>query len=238
MINIGRRRKIRILVGFLLIAAAAAIIIVVLHYHTPKMIRLLERGNVAEIEEYIENEGAKGWFFLILLQIIETVSIVLPALPVYICAGVIFGRLRGFLMCYVTNMVMNYLIFVFARKIHTAMAEFSLLERTPKLEEWLTKTKRPARVVLIMCMLPIVPNGMIPYISAQTGIPLSSFMKALAVGCVPSIFFFVTCGDFLLSHPVHITLPVILTAVALIILFFAFRKKITSFLEEKIDHII
>ena len=217
-----------------LAALGILILIAILHYHTPRIIKILETGSIADIEAYIEEAGNKGRAVLILLQIIETVSIVLPALPVYICAGIIYGKLEGFLMCYITNVVMNALIFTVARKFKLTTSEFISAERNARIEMWMQKAKRMDRVVVLMCFLPVVPNGMIPYISAQTPISLKLFMKALAIGCAPAIFFYVCGGDLLISHSFHITWPVLLAAAVLTALILIFRKPLTKWLEPKV----
>ena len=224
--------------GILFVAAAVAIAAYVFHLHTPKIVQLLRSGDVEGIETYIENEGKKGWFVLILLQVLETVSIILPALPVYICAGAVYGKIAGILMCYITNLVMNLLIFLAARKMKVTSEEFLQFEKNPKLEEWMQKTTHPDRLVLIMCLLPIIPNGLIPYISSQTAVTARDFMKMLAVGCLPSIVFFVCSGDLLVGRHFHLTWPVVLLFAVLIAIIMIFRRRITVWLEPRIEKFI
>ena len=202
------------------------------------MLRLLEHGDVADIESYIKQEGSKGRIILVILQIIETVSIVLPAVPVYICAGAVFGKLQGFLMCYVTNVGMNVLIFLVAGRLKANSAGLSGFQRNQKLEGWIKNATHMERVVIVMCLLPIVPNGMIPYMSAQTKISLKQFTLAICVGCIPSILMYVVCGDFLLSEHFKVTLPIVIVIAIIACFIMLFRKKVTAWLEPKIKKFI
>lgn len=230
----GKRKRYRIIMELILLVMAVTIAVCLLHRHTPKVLKLLENGNVSDIESYIGNEGSKGWILLVLLQIIETVAIVIPAMPVYICAGAVFGRLKGFFICYATNVVMNVIIFYAAKNMKATTAEFAGFQKNPKLEEWMREAKHMDRLVFLMCMLPVIPNGMIPYISAQTKVTAGDFTKALAVGCIPSILIYVVCGDFLLSEHFHITLPFIIIIAVCVCVAMLFRKRITAWLEPKI----
>ncbi|MBQ9438251.1 MAG: VTT domain-containing protein, partial [Lachnospiraceae bacterium] len=162
------------------------------------------------------------------------VAIVLPAMPVYICAGALYGKLKGIFMCYLTNFIMNILIFLGARKMKVSLAEFANFQINPKLDEWIKEARHMDRVVLLMCMLPVIPNGMIPYISAQTNVSLKDFAKAMSIGCLPGVVFFVCCGDMLLSEHFRITLPIVLSAAVVIIIMMIFRKNIAVWLEPKI----
>ena len=54
---------------------------------------------------------------MVVLQVIETISIVIPAMPVYICSGILFGKAVGIAICYTTNLILNILIFLAARKM-------------------------------------------------------------------------------------------------------------------------
>ena len=233
-----KKKRRRMMLEIVLIAAALIIVVLLLREHTPKILKLLEDGNVSGIETYIKAEGEKGRFVLILLQVIETVTIVLPAMPVYICAGAVYGKLQGFLMCYLTNILMNILIFIAARKMKTSTLEFARFQKNQKLEELMTAAQHPERLVVAMCLLPIVPNGMIPYISAQTGIRPMTFTAALAVGSLPSILVYVCFGDLLLSEHFKITLPLVIIVAVLVIILMLFKKKITAFLEPKLKKLL
>ena len=143
------------MVEAILCVIAILIAVLVLKEHTPKILSLLESGNISDIEDYIRSEGEEGELVLILLQVVETVAIVLPALPVYICAGVVYGKLKGFLMCYLTNIVMNIIIFSAARRLKSSTAQFTHALKNQKLEELIHKAKHIDRAAFraFSCML-------------------------------------------------------------------------------------
>ena len=233
-----QHKRNRMLIELVLIVIALAIVAYLLHVHTPKIIKLLRSGNISGLEQYIQNKGRRGRLVLILLQVIETITIVLPAMPVYICAGAIYGKIQGMLMCYITNLLMNVIIFLTARKLKISTAEFAKFQKNQKLEELMSRAKSPNRLVFLMCMLPVIPNGMIPYISAQTNVSLAGFSKALAVGSLPSIVVFVCCGDFLISEHFKITLPVVIILALLVGVFMLFRKRVTAWIEPKLKKLL
>lgn len=229
--KIGRRKIIRLVIDALLVIAAVIIFARIFQIHTPKVIKILETGNITDVENYIRSEGKLGRYILIGLQILETVSIVLPSMPIYICAGVLFGKVQGFLMCYLTNLVMNFVIFSLARKMKATTGEFSKVERNEKLEKLMKVTDKPDLLVILMNFLPIIPNGMIPYVCEQTKMSTLAFMRGLAVGSLPAIFVYVCCGDFLLSENWKQFIPVLVVLVVIVLLVVLFRKRITGWIE-------
>lgn len=231
MSTVNKRKKYRMIAGLIFVVVTAAIVCCLLHVHTPEILKLLDKGNVTGIEHYIRNEGSRGRLILLFLQVLETVTIVLPSMPVYICAGAVYGKLQGLAMCYITNLVMNLLIFRFARKTGVSVEEFSKFQKNPRLEEWMKETEHPDRLVLLMCLLPIIPNGLIPVLSSQTRVTTGAFLRALAVGCLPGMTVFVCCGDLLLSEHFRITLPVTVGIAVVVCLFLLFRKKIAARME-------
>lgn len=227
-------RKIRIVIEVLCVTAVLLILLHLHHVHTPTILEYLRDDDISGLTGYIRGEGKIGELFLIGLQLIETVSIVLPALPVYICAGILYGKVEGILLCYVTNLAANAALFTFARKRGVSMKQFSKYMTNPKVEQLMDRVKRPDRVVLAMCLLPVIPNGTIPYLAAQTEVTFREFMRSLAIGCFPSIAFNVICGDALLTINWKIFLPLILAVIVIAVILMILHKRVTVWLEPKL----
>ena len=198
------KEKQRNILEILLVSAAIAIVFYWIHQHAPNIIKILESGDLDKLDDYLDQYGTAGKYLLVVLQVIETISIVIPAMPVYICSGILFGKAAGIAICYTTNLILNILIF------------------------------HVDRVVIAMCFLPIVPNGMIPYLSAQTDIKCRDFSRALAIGSAPAIAFYVCCGDILISESYKLILFFIIVIAILAFIGFLFRKKLIAFFAPKI----
>ena len=117
-------------------------------------------------DDYLDQYGTAGKYLLVVLQVIETISIVIPAMPVYICSGILFGKAVGIAICYTTNLILNILIFLAARKMKYVKSKVLNLSKQKTVRKLLDSAKHVDRVVIVMCFLPIVPNGLIPYLSA------------------------------------------------------------------------
>lgn len=226
-----KKTKKHTILQILLIVIAILLIIAVLQRHMPNVLHILKTGNVNDLDAYLEAHGTDGRILLILLQVIETLSIVLPALPVYICAGVLFGKLEGVLICYTINLILNTFMFLFGRKMKAWTVAHFDIKQNATISHLVQSAKHMNRVVILMCLIPIVPNGTIPYLSAQTEISTSKFISAVALGSLPSIVIDVFCGDFLISPNWNIIIPIIAVLMVLGILFYIFRRKLLDFLK-------
>ncbi len=234
MQHMKRTKKILVTIEIICIVLAGLFVLHLLLQHSPKIVQYIEKNDIVGLTTYIRGKGRIGEYVLIILQVLETISIVLPALPIYITAGIVYGRIKGILICYITNIIINACMFLWARKRNMDLSKNINYGRNPKVEELMKQVKDPKRVVLYMCLLPVVPNGTIPFIAAGTTVTFGGFLRSLAMGCLPSIALDVVCGDAFLTVNWHIFLPIIIVLAILAALIFKFRKQIMTKLEPRI----
>ncbi len=198
-----------LLIELLIIAIVIAVVIMVLQREKPEFLQVLREGDVEQVENYIRSEGDRGWYILVGLQILETISIVLPALPVYIAAGVLFGKLQGFIMCYLTNLVMNMFLYRVASRIQIPDSWLQKLEKRKFVARLLGKRDRPTLMIILLCFFPMLPGGVIPFVAMQQKVRFRDFIKGVAIGSFPAILFYVSSGDLILNARYREYLPVV-----------------------------
>lgn len=224
--RLSRRRILLYTVeGFLILLVLCIVARTILN-HASNLLELLRKGDVSGIESYLEEKGSEGKWILILLQAIETISVFLPAVPVYLCAGVIYGTGEGILICWVTNLALNLLMFLLARVMKHKISQSGIAIRNKRVEYLTEAATKPERATFLMCLIPVVPNGLIPYISARTKMTAGKFLLAIGLGSLPPIAFFVSGGDLLLDKHFHITVPIALLLLGLAGILWLNRKKI------------
>jgi uncharacterized membrane protein YdjX (TVP38/TMEM64 family) len=235
MKNMTPSKKAHIAIEAACIAAVAVLALCLLSVHTPKILLYLENDDISGMTSYIRGEGRLGEAVLIGLQALETLSIFLPALPVYICAGIIYGRVEGILICYITNLVLNAIMFTFARRSRGSSSLIPDFGKNPKVDQIMSRVKDPGKAVIVISLIPVVPNGTIPFIAAQTDITLAKYIRSLAVGCLPAISLNVICGDALLTINWKVFLPVIVVLAIAAAVIYLSRKKIADRLGKRFE---
>ena len=188
------------LVPILMVIVIAILIWIAFGNKIPGLIPLLKEGDGEKIADYLAQEtGIKGVIAVILLQMIQVVSIVLPGMAIQVAAGRIYGWLQGFLMCYFGFVLSNLLIFVFARKMGSGrLREVSMGRTSQWLMEKLNGTK-PQFMVVIANMVPAIPNGVIPFIAAKTDITAKEYVTAVAMGSWLQVLTSCMAGQFIIQ---------------------------------------
>lgn len=228
-------KKIWLFLRILMVLILLGISVYFIQKHLHTILSLLRSKNVNALEDYIRAKGRNGKAVLVFLQILETVSIILPSMPVYVTAGVLFGGINGFLLCFITNCILNLCIFFAAQKMDKKTKEIFALPDHAHLQQKIANSSHPQNIVIFMCLMPIVPNGMIPYICANGKMEWTGFLKGLALGSAPAIFLYALFGDAILTFDRQYLPYLAGIAVIIIIVFLLFRRQIASFLEDKLN---
>ncbi len=161
-------------IGKILLKIAVALVTVYLVWRAfgtmlPGLLPLLRHGDQKEIAAYLEQAGQwRGMLCTFMLAILQVISVIIPGAAIQIAAGAIYGWWKGFIMCFTGYWIANVGVFYFARKVRNHKLEnHSMNPMTVKLME-LMNSANPGFVVAVSCLMPGIPNGIIPYIAARS----------------------------------------------------------------------
>ncbi|MCR5273709.1 MAG: VTT domain-containing protein [Lachnospiraceae bacterium] len=223
-----------IFIVFLIIVVAVCTVM-----FTPDLIKLLRDGDMEEMREYITGAGNEGILVIVGLQFLQTITIFFPGIPIYMCSGIVYGKIKGTLICYLTYVVSNVVIYFISKRMKESAAVIYENQDSGRIEKLMGKTKRPALLIALLCVVPIIPNGIIPHLAANANLTLKQFMKAVAFGCIPGIFLFVWCGELLLTEYFWIVVAMMVLAVVLLVFGMRYKNyfvdRIETFLEKKFN---
>ena len=100
-------------------------------------------------------------------------------------------------------MVLDALIFISVRKLGAKLEQLlpgKPVEKTgSKKKNFITDAKYPAFSVFFASVLPVIPNGLIPYVASKTKIGFRSYMLAVMTGCIPTVLTLCAVGDQLVE---------------------------------------
>lgn len=235
----GSRRddKIKSVAKIVLSVAVLVFVFLAAYNFIPEVLYILKEGDQAAMESYIRSSGKNGAGILVLLQVLQTVTIVFPGIPIYMCAGIIFGRKLGTLICYITYVITNVGVFIFSRNVGEAADNLMNNDKEAGIAKLMNKSKHPVRLIAALCVLPIIPNGIIPHIAAKSSLSLKQFILAVAVGCAPGIFIFVCCGDLILNGYFGLTMGICAGALVLLVVSYIFKEKFAVLAEKLLEKI-
>lgn len=171
----------RVLLVILCAAALGGLIYLAFFHSMPELLPLLKNGSEEDIAAYIGSQPPLlGILCTGLLAFLQPVSIVLPGAPIQIAAGVVYGTLKGFLICHSAYVFANVTMFYFARILRGKLEQH--LTRFSGTLDFLKKERHPAYMTAMACLMPLLPNGIIPYAAARTKIRLYEFTLAVVMG--------------------------------------------------------
>ena len=166
-----------------------------------EIVSMLQRGDQDEIMGYLASQDSiSGYFYLFLLSLIQIVSVFLPCLVVQVAGALIFGWWKAFLLCWAGFVAGNMVVFIGMRMFGKGLS--FAFEKTMFKNNWLIQklnSNNPFFAVAMACMIPGIPNGIIPYIAANTAISTKDFFYAITFSSWIQVALNCMAGGFLVQ---------------------------------------
>lgn len=185
----------------LVLGVTAALIVETFRLLLPGLWSAFTSGDEAALSLYLNDQGrVRSFMILWFLSFVQVLSIVIPAMPVQLAAGIAYGPWKGFLSSFSASALANLSVFFLARRLAPAIE--ALTADSPKISKMLNSvraSKDPWYYTILAFMTPGLPNGIIPYAAAHANMSAGLFCKAIFISLpVPTLL---TCaaGSFILS---------------------------------------
>ncbi|MCL1952659.1 MAG: VTT domain-containing protein [Oscillospiraceae bacterium] len=217
------------------IAAAAAMLgliaLLVVHLYPLAKELIADTGDETRVVHYIESYGVRGVPILLGLEALQIIVAFIPEAAVNVLSGLCYGVWWGALISIAGIVLGNVLVFVALRQLKHLFEPFFRKKagrRGDISPEMISRLKRPELIAFFFFLIPCIPNGIVPYVFAQTKISLPRYLLAVAAGLVPSTFLCTFLGERLSNG--HYTTAIIVAAVFLAVTVIAllFRKKLMA----------
>ena len=232
VLSVSQKRA--LLLRILLIACVIALVLGLVYFAfvrmMPGFVTALRHGDEAEIEAYIsQNAGWKGMACVALLQFLQVISIALPGMPIQFAAGIVYGIGRGFLLCHLAYLAANVTVFCMARHLGSRVCSLVPMETQKSRLDFIRKSKYPAYVVALACVIPVLPNGIVPYVASGTKIKAREF--ALAVYCGSFFPVLATCaiGNRVIAGDIFLAILIFAISLVAVILLTLYRNHVIRF---------
>jgi uncharacterized membrane protein YdjX (TVP38/TMEM64 family) len=214
------------------IIVGVAILIPIALQTVPVLLDLFKSGGKESAEKYVSSFGIQGIIIIIVLQIVQVLSIVIPAPTVWIIAGVTYGVFGGMLICIVGVVIGNSIAFFIGRRFGNRLIDIVLDEKKRSKLKFLENPSHSDIIQFLLYVIPGVPNSIIPYIYARTNISSRRFISIIAVASVPSILSCTYVGHNILTGNTEGTVAVVLIFLIMFAIVFKNNKKIMTWVEE------
>ena len=207
-----KQRKWNRLQGIAAIAGVLLVVLAALDF-LPAVNALLKSGDEQAIRLYFRALGLKGVLFLILLQAVQVITSLIPALSLQAAAGASYGPLLGTIII-LTGMVLgNGVVYLFAEKLLGQLSPKSKITRMlERFRHWLAG-KNKELYCFLMFLLPVLPNLVKPYLAAVSDVRWPVFLFSCALGSIIPVLAGSLIGNFLIEGRMREAMMVALAAV-------------------------
>ena len=190
----------------MLVVAAVVLVTVLLIVETfrlllPGLWSAFSAGDEQTLSEYLASQGRlRSFLTLWFLAVVQVLSLVIPAMPVQLAAGLAYGPWMGFLTSFSASAVANMSVYLIARRLVPVIRR--LVADTPKAAKLLDSvrsSKDPWFYTILAFITPGLPNGIIPYAAANAGMRPKQFLAAIFISLPFPTLLTCAAGSFMLE---------------------------------------
>ncbi len=153
---------------------------------------LWEKVNSMEkIRGIVESGGVFSFLIFILLQILQTTILQIPAFFVTVAGALIFGNWPAFFMSYFAVMVGSVIMFWIGRKAGSGFLNWIVGKE--EAEKWQNRMGRGKYLFVLMMLFPMFPDDILCVIAGMSNMKFSFFfltnLIARGIGIACTVFF-------------------------------------------------
>lgn len=150
-----------------------------------------------QFARWISSFGIYDELVFVAVRAVQTVVKIVPAEPLEIGAGYVWGTWKGLGLCMLGTEIGSFIILFLVSRFGTRL--INLLFDTDKLREWafLNNTKKKYSLLTVIYLIPGTPKDFITYFVGITDTKILPFLFITGLARIPSIISSTWCGDIL-----------------------------------------
>lgn len=215
-----RKIKRKIFTAIVLLAILAFLLWFLLHGENLEIIKSVFSGDVDkdDVQDTLHQLGWRGYMTIVILSMLQVVTMVLPAEPVQVLAGLSFG-IGPALLCCIGGVMLGITVIFIAYKIYGEKLS-RYFDKTLEIDvKSYSNSGVLTLVIFILYLLPAIPYGMICFICATMKMKYPRYLVINTLGAVPSELIGIALGHMAMSTSWIFSLIVfVLLIIALIII--------------------
>lgn len=192
-----------------LAALAVAVVVLVTVLLIVETFRLLlpglwsafSAGDEQALSAYLTSQGRlRSFLTLWFLAVVQVLSLVIPAMPVQLAAGLAYGPWLGFVTSFSASAVANLTVFLAARRLAPVIRRLTADNaKATKLLNSVRSSKDPWFYTILAFITPGLPNSIIPYAAANAGMRPKHFIAAIFISLPFPTLLTCAAGSFILE---------------------------------------
>lgn len=158
---------------------------------------LTSKFSIQDIRQLITNSGIYGELIFVGVYILVTV-LFLPATPVSIAAGLLFGPFKAMALVIIGATIGATIAFLFARYFGRDFIQGFIKSKFKKLKEYDGKiNENGLLIVILLRLMPLFPFNGLNLALGLTKVKLRDYIMGTVVGIIPGVFVLTFLGGSL-----------------------------------------
>ncbi len=167
-----------------------------------------------QFQAWLDGYKAFGAVIFVGIRAFQTVIKIIPAEPLEIAAGYVYGTLGGAALCLLGSVLGSLVILLLTRTLGRKIIDFAVPVESLEKYAFLNDEKRLIRTLFIIYLIPSTPKDIITYLSGLLKIKSWKFMLFTSIARIPSIITSTICGAQLGNGNVKLALAVFIGTLA------------------------
>ena len=227
-----------LLAPVLVLIIAIALVVELLRIYVPDVWAAFSSGDENALQACFAGQNtAYSAGLLWLLSFVQILSVILPAMPVQLAAGIVLGPWLGTAVCLTACIAAHLAVFRAASR--TKQRLLTLGSASPKLEKarnLLTSAKNRTYYTVILLLVPGLPNGIIPYAAAYAGMGQQRYLLALLLSLPLPTFATCLAGNLVLSGDWWLSIAILAALYAIVGILFLLRDSLPEKIRTTAKH--
>ena len=217
------------------VLAALLLVYLVVKQTMPDIIPLLRSGDEEALEAYLSRDMSfSGIMCMALLQMVQVWSIVISGVIVNVAAGVVYGVWRAFLICLTASSLAHGISFTVCQRLGHYLDKYLPDTGSDKLD-LIAKSEHPAYMVVTLCFLPLIPNGIISIAASRSRLKPWEFTLCMFFGSAFSTFVYCWLGSSILHGDWLGSAALIVFMLSVAYLMWKFQKQILHIVSQFVE---
>lgn len=188
-----------------------------------------------QMRAFLEQFNGFDKLAFVAVRAFQTVIKVIPAEPLEIGSGVLYGTWGGLLLCFLGTEIGSLVIILLTKIFGKRLVElFVPIEKINSLK-FLQNKRTVYRSLFIIYLIPGTPKDVLTYAAGLTDIDMKKFMLITGIARLPSIISSTWCGDQITGRNFDLAIIIFAVTAALSLICSLFYKKFTGGKSEKSD---
>ena len=161
-------------------------------------------------------------------------SIVISGVIVNVAAGVVYGVWRAFAICLLSSSLAHGISFTLYQRLGKYLDKLLPESAGSAKLDVVAKSEHPAYMVVTLCFIPLIPNGVIPIAASRSKLKPWEFTLSMFCGSAFSTFVYCWLGSNILHGDWAGSAALIVLMLAVAFFMWKFQKQILAFVTKHI----